>query len=157
LPALLLASCGDGGEKNGIATGTPPATAAGPWSGEVERPEGFPEDFPIYDNAVVTAANRFGAGAGDIFAIGMETADDPTVVRSFYEQRLAEPPWQVTNAVDIPEEKTVIVEFARQGDPRTGTVAIQQEQTNGRRTLITVSLPAPPGSVTPAPTTSPAP
>jgi hypothetical protein len=87
----------------------------------------------------------------------METADDAGAVRSFYEERLAEPPWEVTNVVEIPEETTVIVEFARQGDARAGTVAIQQEQTNGRRTLIAVALPAPAGTGTPAPAASPAP
>ena len=121
-----------------------PSTAA------VELPEGFPEDFPIYEKATITAARRIDAAQGNIYAIGMETTDSADTVRSFYEARLAEAPWEVTNVVEIAEENTVIVEFARrEGGGQAGTVAIQEEQTDGRKTLITVSLPAPAATVTP--------
>ena len=142
LPLLLLAACGGGGG----AEPTPP-----------RLPEDFPQDLPIYDNAAITAASRVGAAQGDIFAIGMETTDAADAVRSFYEARLAEPPWEVTNVVEIAEQSTVIVEFARRETGEAGTLAIYEEQTNGRKTLITISLPAPAGTVTPTPAASPAP
>jgi hypothetical protein len=131
--------------------------AATPWPGDVERPEGFPTDFPIYENATITAASRIGAAQGDIYAIGMETTDAADAVRSFYEESLAEPPWEVTNGVEIPEENTVIVEFARQGSGEAGTVAIQEEQTNGHKTVVAISMPAPASTVTPTPAPSPGP
>jgi hypothetical protein len=114
-------------------------------------PEGFPGDFPIYEKATITAARRIDAAQGNIYAIGMETTDSADTVRSFYEARLAEAPWEVTNVVEIAEENTVIVEFARRDGGEAGTVAIQEQQTDGRKTVITVSLPAPS-----APTPSPA-
>ena len=138
----MLAACngGGGGEP------TPP-----------RLPEDFPQDLPIYDNAAVTAASRVGAAQGDIYAIGMETTDAADAVRRFYEARLAEPPWEVSNVVEIAEPSTVIVEFARRETGEAGTLAIYEEQTNGRKTLITISLPAPAGTVTPTPAASPAP
>jgi hypothetical protein len=88
----------------------------------------------------------------------METADAADAVRSFYEGRLAEGPWEVGNVVEIPEESTVIVEFARrEGGGQAGTVAIQEEQTNGHKTIVAISLPAPAGAGTPTPAASPAP
>ena len=143
LPLLLLAACNGGG--NGEDS-TPP-----------RLPEGFPTDFPIYENATIAAASRVGAAQGDIYAVAMETADAADAVRSFYEERLAEAPWEVSNVVEIPEQSTVILEFEREGGGQAGTVAIQEEQTDGQKTLIAVSLPAPAGTVTPAPAASPAP
>ena len=142
MPLLLLAACGGGGG------GEP--TPAG-------LPEGFPTDFPIYENAAITTASRIGAAQGDIFAIGMETTDAADAVRSFYEARLAVAPWEVTNVVEIAEQSTVIVEFARRESGQAGTLAIYEEQTDGRKTLITISLPAPASSGTASPTPSPAP
>jgi hypothetical protein len=123
--------------------------------GAVQLPEGFPADFPIYEKATITAASRVSAAQGNIYAIGMETTDAADAVRSFYEARLAEAPWDVSNVVEIPEENTVVVEFARrEGGGQAGTVAIQEEQTDGRKTLMTVSLPAPAGASTPTPAAS---
>ena len=136
LPLLLLAACngGDGGE-----TATP------------QLPESFPADFPIYESATITAAGQINPGQGDIYAIAMETTDAADTVRSFYKDRLAVAPWEISNVLEIPEENTVIVEFARQeGDGRGGTVSIQEEQTDGRKTTIAISLSAPPSTATPA-------
>jgi hypothetical protein len=131
---------------------------ATPEPGAVQLPEGFPADFPIYENATITAASRINAAQGDVYAIGMETADAADAVRSFFEARLAEAPWEVGNVVDIPEESTVIVEFARlDGGGLVGTVAIQEEQTNGHKTIVAISLPAAAGAGTPTPAASPAP
>ena len=165
MPLLLLASCNGGGGDGGAAAtdtpaaSTPPATlVATPGPGAVQLPEGFPTDFPIYEKATITAASRVSAAQGNIYAIGMETTDAADAVRSFYEARLGVAPWDVSNVVEIPEESTVIVEFAwREGGGQAGTLAIQEEQTDGRKTLITVSLPAPAGTVTPTPTSSPVP
>jgi len=168
LPLLLVVACGGGG--GGAPTASPAASAEvspiptsaevspSPSSAPVELPEGFPNDFPIYEKATITAARRIDAAQGSIYAVGMETTDGADTVRSFYEARLAEAPWEVSNVVEITEENTVVVEFARRDDGGgVGTLAIQEEQTDGQKTLITISLPAPASTATPAPTLSPAP
>ena len=163
MPLLLLAACGggDGAAPTPGASVSPAASAEvspTPSTAAVELPEGFPEDFPIYEKATITAARRIDAAQGSIYAIGMETTDGADAVRSFYEGRLAEAPWNVSNVVEITEENTVVVEFERRDSGGgVGTLAIQEEQTDGRKTLIAVSLPAPPASVTPTPVPSAAP
>ena len=160
MPLLLLAGCGggDGAAPTQGPSVSPAASAevsATPSTAAVELPEGFPEDFPIYEKATITAARRIDAAQGSIYAIGMETADSADTVRSFYEARLGEAPWEVSNVVEIAEENTVVVEFARQGGAQAGTLAIQDEQTDGRKTLITISLPAPASDGTSAPSPAP--
>jgi len=87
----------------------------------------------------------------------LETTDAADAVRGFYEERLAEAPWEVSNVVEIPEQSTVIVEFGRREGGEAGTLAIYEEQTNGHKTVITISLPAPASAATPTPTPSPGP
>ena len=146
LPLVAVAAA-CGGEDGGTpATSTATVTSvatAGP--GVAQLPEGFPTDFPIYEKATIAAASRIAAAQGDIYAIGMETSDPAETVRSFYEDTLGVAPWEVTNVVEIPEEETVVVKFARrEGDGQAGTVVIMQEQEDGQTTRITISLPAGP-------------
>jgi hypothetical protein len=99
----------------------------------------------MYEKATITAASRIAAAQGDIYAIGMETTDPADTVRSFYEDTLGVAPWEVTSVVEIPEEETVVVKFARrEGDGQAGTVVIMQEQEDGQMTRITIALPAGP-------------
>jgi hypothetical protein len=157
LPLVLLASCGGGGGEGGTAaTSTATTTAVatpGPSAGQL--PEGFPTDFPIYENAAITAASRIGSAEGDIYAVEMETTDDLEAVGRFYEARLAETPWEVTNVVPIAEENTIVLEFARGGEGQAGTLAIREEQTDGQKTIIAISLPAPAATVTATPSPGP--
>jgi hypothetical protein len=160
LPLLLLVACGggDGASPTAAPTASPAGSAEAsptPSSATVELPEDFPEDFPIYEKATITAARRIEAAQGNIYAIGMESTDSADTVRSFYEERLAEAPWEVSNVVEIAEENTVIVEFARQGDGQAGTVAVQEEQTNGHKTIVAISLPAPASAATATPASTP--
>jgi len=125
-----------------------------PLDGGCELPEGFPEDFPIYEKATITAARRIDAAQGSIYAIGMETTDGADAVRSFYEARLAEAPWEVSNVVEISEENTVVVS-SRGETTVVGGDSGHPGGANGRaEDLIAVSLPAPAASVTPTPVSS---
>ena len=129
LVALALAAACGGGEEGG--------------PGGIELPEGFPRDFPIYEEAV-TRVDTFTPEEGS-FLVSIDTEHSRDQVRAFYERELNEDPWQVdnVNVVEVPEEEDeiVFIEFARVGDGgEWGTVAIAIVRENGQHATIGISL-----------------
>ncbi len=123
----LAAACGGGGEE-------------GP--GGAELPEGFPQDFPLYAKATVDAATLAPEGGG--FLVEWRSSESPDQVRAFYERELDKDPWQVENVVEIAEQETVVIEFARVGDGgEWGTVVIAIVRENGQYATIAISLSIP--------------
>jgi hypothetical protein len=126
--------------------------------GDEGLPEGFPEDFPLWDRATIAAATEVpDGGQAREYLLGMESTESSTAARSFYESALGEEPWQVDNVVEIPASdvapaspeaspeppapvETTVIVFSRSDGSQTGTLAIQEQQTNGRKTTIAVSL-----------------
>jgi hypothetical protein len=146
----LAAACGGGEEERSptatatagaTVTATPSATTGSPVT--VGLPEGFPEDFPLYEKAITRVAGLAPEEGG--FLVSMDTEDSPDEVRAFYERELGKDPWQVENVVEIAEEETVVIEFARvDGGEEWGTVAIGTVRENGQYTTIGISLNTPP-------------
>ena len=132
LAALALAgACG--GDEEGGPSG-------------IELPEGFPRDFPIYEEAVIRVDTFTPEGGG--FLVSIDTEHSRDQVQAFYERVLNEDPWQVENVdvVEVPEEEDeiVVIEFARVGDGgEWGTVAIGIVQENGQHATIGISLSLP--------------
>ncbi len=142
---LLSGGCGGDGER-------PSPTAT------VELPEGFPEDFPLWENAtIIIAGEAPDTTQGQGYVLSMESEESSEAARAFYEGALAEEPWQVDNVLEIPGSEvapdsqngspepsapieTIIIQFSRTDGSQMGTAAIQEEQTNGRKTTIAVSL-----------------
>jgi len=123
----LAAACGGDGEE-------------GPSGAEL--PAGFPGDFPLYQKATVEVATI--APEGDRFLVSMETEDSADKVLAFYERELDKDPWQVENVVEIAEQETVVIEFARaDGGGEWGTVAIRTVRENWQHVTIALSLTAP--------------
>ena len=123
----LAAACGGDGEE-------------GPSGAEL--PAGFPGDFPLYQKATVRVATI--APEGDRFLVEWRSSESPDQVRAFYERELDEDPWQVENVVEIAEQETVVIEFARaDGGGEWGTVAIRTVRENGQHVTIALSLTAP--------------
>ncbi len=128
LVALALAAACGGGEEGG--------------PGGIELPEGFPRDFPIYEEAVTRVDTLTPEEGG--FLVSMDTEDSRDQVRAFYESELGKDPWQVENVVEIAEEEVVIIEFARvDGGEEWGTVAIGIVRENGQHATIGISLSLP--------------
>ncbi len=128
LVALALAAACSGGEEGG--------------PGGIELPEGFPRDFPLYAKATVEAATV--APEGGRFLVEWRSSDNPDQVRAFYERELDKDPWQVENVVEIAEQETVVIEFARVGDGgEWGTIAITIVRENGQYATIAISLSIP--------------
>jgi hypothetical protein len=153
LVALALAACGGGEEErpstpaaaeSATVIATPWATATIPVA--VGLPEGFPEDFPIYEEAVTRVASL--TPEEGRFLVSIDTEHSRDQVQAFYERVLNEDPWQVdnVNAVEVPgeEDEIVVIEFARVGDGgEWGTVAIAIVRENGQYTTISISLSIP--------------
>jgi hypothetical protein len=141
----LAAACGGGEEEptaTPTATATPLATPTPEGTVATELPGGFPGDFPLYAKATVDAATI--APEGGRFLVGWRSSDSPDQVRAFYERELDKEPWQVENVVEIAEQETVVIEFARRGDGgEWGTVAIRTVQENGQYVTIALSLTVP--------------
>ena len=146
---LLASGCGGDGEA--------PSPAV-----TVELPQGFPEDFPLWDKATIAVAGEApDAAQGQRYVLGLESKESSAAARAYYESALAEEPWQVENVLEIPASEvsppspepspavspepsapaeTTIIEFSRTDGSQTGTLAISELQTNGRQTIIAVSL-----------------
>ena len=111
--------------------------------GGAELPEGFPGDFPLYEKATVRVATVAPEGGG--FLVSMETEDSADKVLAFYERELDKDPWQVENVVEIAEQETVVIEFARRDSPgQRGIVNIEVVHVDGQRTSIHLQLPVAP-------------
>ncbi|KPK47492.1 MAG: hypothetical protein AMJ77_02975 [Dehalococcoidia bacterium SM23_28_2] len=125
IPVLALAAACGGGDD-----GEP---------GGASLPEGFPEDLPLYEKATIQVATVHPEGAG--FLVSMESEDSTDKVLAFYENELDKEPWQVENVVEIAEQETVIVEFARQDSPEEhGTLAIAAVHVDGQLSSISLQL-----------------
>jgi hypothetical protein len=131
LAALALAGACGGGDEGGPSG--------------IELPEGFPRDFPIYEEAI-TRVETFTPEEGG-FLVSIDTEHSRDQVQAFYERVLNEDPWQVdnVNVVEVPEEdEIVVIEFARVGDGgEWGTVAIAIVRENGQYATIAISLSIP--------------
>jgi hypothetical protein len=129
LAALALAGACNGGDEGG--------------PGGIELPEGFPRDFPIYEEAI-TRVETFTPEEGG-FLVSIDTEHSRDQVQAFYERVLNEDPWQVDNVdvVDVSdgEDEIVVIEFSRVGNGgEWGTVAIGIIQENGQYATIGISL-----------------
>jgi hypothetical protein len=124
LAAIALdAACGGGGEE-GAGAGLP---------------EGFPRDFPVYQKAAVEVATV--TPEGDRFLVEWRSTDSSDQVRDFYERELGKDPWQVQNVVEISEQETVVIEFARaDSGAERGTVAIHTVREDGQYVTMALSL-----------------
>jgi hypothetical protein len=127
--ALALAGACGGGEEGGPAG--------------IELPEGFPRDFPIYEEAI-TRVETFTPEEGG-FLVSIDTEHSRDQVQAFYERELNDDPWQVDNVdvVEVPDEEDeiVVIEFTRVGDDgEWGTVAIAIVRENGQHATIGISL-----------------
>jgi hypothetical protein len=119
----LVAACGGGGEE-GAGAGLP---------------EGFPRDFPLYQNATVEVVTI--TPEGDRFLVEWRSTDSSDQVRDFYERELGKDPWQVENVVEISEQETVVIEFARvDSGAHRGTVAIHTVREDGQYVTMDLSL-----------------
>lgn len=125
----LIVACGGSGE--------PAGTTPSPYTPEPGvLAEGFPDDFPVYPEADVVGSRL----VADTYFVLWATEDDVSSVVAFYEDALAQEPWQATEKTESETDGRVLFQFESADVAEAGTVAIVERADDGGRTEISVRL-----------------
>jgi hypothetical protein len=113
---VVAAACG-GDDKKTIDV---------PGGGEVEVggdiPDGFPDNFPVYDGADVTAGYRGEQEGNEGFFVSWETDDDLDDVQAFYEEELDKNGWELSGTFSSGDG--VVLSATHAADKLSGGVTI---------------------------------
>jgi len=105
--------------------------------GEQKLPDNFPQDFPIYEGAKVTGSltgnDKLNESTG-IWVV-MNTPDDISKVKAFYENNLSGKGWSVNNTMTVNDTVTWTVSRGN----LSGNVMLTADK-NENKTVITISL-----------------
>lgn len=66
--------------------------------GDVELPEIFPKDIPIFPNAVLFSAMETGGGTA---IVSLDSEAKPSAIYEFYKQKLAGTAWRIENELNV--------------------------------------------------------
>lgn len=110
-------------------------TKDGSFSTSTSLPKGFPSDFPVYDNAKVTAsiASTQESGAGSY--VTFETTDSASKVSSFYKTELASNGWETSNESTYGD----LTSFTAEKGTIQASVSISRD-TSSEKTTIVVTI-----------------
>jgi hypothetical protein len=130
--ALLLAfavSCGGGDDKTFDLPGDGDLTVS-----EDEPPEGFPDDFPVYDGADFIGGSSQTVDGAEALSASWETGDDASDVQEFYTDKLSTGAWRTLNTVTLND--TLSITFERDGGDAAGQVSVVDD--DGTTTIVVV-------------------
>ena len=100
----------------------------------VELPEGFPSDFPVYKKGKITAVMKSDYEGSQGYMITIETDDDIDSVSGWYEEELKKTGYDVK--VTLKQLGLNSYVFEKKSPPIKGSVQIQDE--NGRTSLVVI-------------------
>ena len=66
--------------------------------GDVELPEVFPKDIPIFPNAVLFSAMETGGGTA---MVSLDSEAQPAAIYEFYKQKLEGAAWRIENELNV--------------------------------------------------------
>ena len=69
-------------------------------SGKNKLPEGFPDKFPIYDDAKIASSTKMSTDQGTSFSVQLETEDDVSTVADYYKGALADAGYTVEGTME---------------------------------------------------------
>lgn len=167
--ALLLVAAACDGDEGNQTTPSPEATSETPTeetpgegtpteqlspvasfpSGRL--PDDFPEDFPLYPDAVVSQSLR----PGNQIFVTFESDDPRDEVAAFFRAELEKPPWKVRVQQDNPTQNSVIISFEHLEEDISGFVNILSISTDGGSTVISLQIFVPPSGELETPSSSP--
>lgn len=93
--------------------------------GGSELPDGFPEDFPLYDGKIANSV-KSSIKDGTGYSITLTTEDDVDEIYSWYKEELSAKDYKINSSVTLPGMKSLLF---RSGD-RQGTVMVQKGNEN---------------------------
>ncbi len=100
---------------------------------DVELPDDFPKDVPVYKNAKLTSAITTKSDNGSLTAITLETKDGKDEVAKFYEDGLTENGFEIQGRFEI-EKSTTITAI------KSGTNVVVVATTDEGKTMIGTNI-----------------
>jgi hypothetical protein len=122
----LAAACG-GDDKTIDLPGDGDLTVS-----EDDPPEGFPDDFPVYDGADFVVGGRQTVEGAEALSATWETDDSADDVTAFYEEKLAKGDWSTIGKTDLGDSTSIL--FERSGADEAGQVTIVDD--SGKTTIV---------------------
>ncbi len=104
------------------------------WGEDVDVPEDFPSDVPIYENGSVVGVTVTREGDSQGAWISFATSDSATVAIDWYETRLVAAGW--TQQASYSVQGTQMRSYAK--DDATITVSVGSDESSESQTVITV-------------------
>lgn len=104
-------------------------------TGDVEYPEGFPEDFPIYKNGKLTAVIESSYEGKKGYMLNLETSDQLDDVFSWYESELPKAGYEVV--LKMKQSGVAQLNFQKSSKKVSGAISFYAE---GDKTLLNLLI-----------------
>jgi hypothetical protein len=122
-------SCGGGDDKTIDLPGDGDLTVS-----KDDPPEGFPDDFPVYDGADFIGGSSQTVDGAKALNASWETDDDASDVQEFYTDKLNSGNWRTLSTATLND--TLSITFERDGGDATGQVSVVDD--GGTTTIVVV-------------------
>lgn len=101
-------------------------------AGVNELPDNFPNDFPVYDDAVISYTST----SGDDMYVYWTSDDKVDKVIDFYQSELDDNGWSITNTTTSSD----LASYTIEGNDYEGSVTIATDSSDETKTLISTML-----------------
>ncbi len=78
-------------------------------SGEQELPDGFPDDFPIYEDSTIKNGSKMTANEQITYQVYLETEDEASAAADFYKKELPDSGYPIENSFETNDTFTYTV------------------------------------------------
>ena len=114
ISTLLLAAAACGGDDDdGGSSPTQSETSTPRASRQVDFPEGYPEEFPLYPGAIYEQGSRHEQAV----LVQFTSPDGLSEIAGFYRERLQAEPWRLVSEAAIRSGQTLSLVFRHEIDP----------------------------------------
>lgn len=122
------------GEKGSVTIKSNDGQSATSYGENVQIPDGFPSDVPIYDPATLVSSSKLSEGQ---YSVSARTASTVSDVTSFYKNDMKEQGWN--SQIESSYGDGTILSFKKGNRTASVTVSVQPQESSDRKTFFTVS------------------